>query len=116
MKYEVLKKEGVIEHPDKGNLDIVAIEGFVETPTIPTLSRYAGTISQVVTSDHKDIRVESFDDWITTELNDGPASGNLNTWNLNINYQANTTGDYRKANITITIGTQENIVEVVQRG
>lgn len=40
---------------------------------------------------------------------------NLHHYALNIDYQANATKDYRKANLIITINAQEHIIEVIQR-
>jgi hypothetical protein len=115
MRYENLKKEGIIQHPDKGNLDIVIIDGFVETPTIPELSRYSGSISQTLTSDCTDITAVSSESWLKIELLGGSDMDNLHYYALNIDYQANATKDYRKANLIITINAQEHIVEVIQR-
>lgn len=115
MRYENLKKEGVIQHPDKGNLDIVTIDGFVETPIIPELPRHSGSISQTITSDRLDITAVSSESWLKVELLSGPDINNLHYYTLNIDYQANTSKDYRKANLVITINAQEHIIEVIQR-
>lgn len=115
MRYETLKKEGVIYHPDKGNLEIVTVDGFIETPTIPILSHYAGSISQTMISDRIDVTVSCSEKWLSVELLSGIDIDNLHSYTFNIDYQNNTTKKYRSASIVITINAQRHIIEVIQR-
>lgn len=117
MRYENLKKEGVIQHPDKGELEITTIDGFIETPTIPTLSRHSGKITQQLTTDKSKISVESSKNWLEARLVDttGPSGSSIYNYVLDIYYQANTSKKHRSANLVFIIDAQRHRMEIIQR-
>lgn len=117
MRYENLKKEGTIQHPDKGELEITIIDGFIETPTIPTLSRHSGKIIQQLTTDKSKISVESSKNWLEVRLvgATAPSRSSIYNYTLDIHYQANISKKYRSSNLVFTIDEQRHVMEIIQR-
>lgn len=116
MRYETYIKNGVIEHPDKGDLEIVNIDKYVDIPTIPELTRYAGSIMQTISSNSQNVTLVSESDWITTEIEPINNISSPFSYSMILRYTKNESGDYRRGNVKVDIGLDEVcMLEIVQK-